>query len=364
MPSTESSTVATMSQKKKQKELKNKNFNSRDSFDASNNNNSTRQRRGGNDNSEGGKLNNSAGGNPQAPYSGTPSKRSPKRKTSSINDSFKENEAAAGNVSSPSPHSPAWMPEWLKFFDQYRRKMGIFINGDRVQYFILALIMINAIMMGVATFPIVKENEATKAIFNQIDRVFLIIFTIESGLQLIYHGWTLFKDGFLVFDMLIVILSWALDGTQVIRAFRIFRALRLVTRVEVMRHLVSAMFAVMPKLGAIFALMSLVFYIFGVMFTQLYKNLSKECYDPESAECYDPDGYFSSLPRTLFTLFQIMCLVSRYFLPDFLCGPISSSVCSLLIIIRTNGQMYIVLHIKNIGGHGFPLFPSLSYLRL
>lgn len=312
MPNTGSSAVAMVLQKKSREE--------------SSNNNSIRQRRGGPGDSlpsvdEQVKLNNFTNGNPQAPQSDTPKKRSPKRKTSSINDSFKENEPESSNVSSPPAPSPSWMPNWLKFFDQYRRKMGIFINGDRVQHFILSLITINAIMMGVATFPIVKENEGTKAIFETIDQVFLIIFTIESGLQLIYHGWTLFKDGFLVFDMLIVILSWALDGTQVIRAFRIFRALRLVTRVEVMRNLVTAMFDVMPKLGAIFALMSLVFYIFGVMFTQLYKNLSTECYDPESAECYDPDGYFSSLSRTLFTLFQIMCLVSHCSDQNFSAGP-------------------------------------------
>jgi len=217
-----------------------------------------------------------------------------KEKTNN-DDSFRINEASVVNVPSPS-----WMPSWLKPIDQGRRTMGRFINGDRFQYFILTLIMINAIMMGLATFPLVKENPQISDIFEIIDRVFLIIFTIESGLQLIYLGWYIFKDGFLIFDLLIVILSWALEGTQVIRAFRIFRALRLVTRVETMRNLVSAMFDVMPKLGAIFALMCLVFYIFGVMFTQLYKDLSKEGLDPM--------GYFSSLPNTLFTLFQIMCL--------------------------------------------------------
>ncbi|KAL3795086.1 hypothetical protein ACHAWO_009249 [Cyclotella atomus] len=210
-------------------------------------------------------------------------------------DSFRSNEAPAVNAPSPS-----WMPHWLKPVDQARRSMGRFINCDRFQYFILILITINAIMMGVATFPFVKSNPQISNVFELIDKVFLVIFTIESGLQLLYQGWYIFKDGFLVFDLLIVILSWALEGTQVIRSFRIFRALRLVTRVETMRNLVLAMFDVMPKLGAIFALLALVFYIFGVMMTQLYKDLSKQGDDPM--------GYFSSLPRTLFTLFQIMCL--------------------------------------------------------
>jgi hypothetical protein len=253
-------------------------------------------------------LNDSERSNPQNPQSGNSrarrpagpkkSRRNTDRSKQQSSDSFRSNESAGGNTPSPS-----WMPCWLKPIDQARRSMGRFINCDRFQYFILTLIMINAVMMGVATFPFVKENPEISDDFELLDQIFLVIFTVESGLQLIYHGLYLFKDGFLVFDMLIVILSWALEGTQVIRAFRIFRALRLVTRVATTRNLVSAMFDVMPKLGAIFSLMCLVFYIFGVMFTQLYKDMSKEGLDPM--------GYFSSLPNTLFTLFQIMCLVSH-----------------------------------------------------
>jgi hypothetical protein len=231
---------------------------------------------------------------------------SPKRSPTSRNGSkLSTDETFSDNGQShANPPSPSWIPQYLQPIDQARRSMGRIINSDRVQYFILTLIVINAIMMGVATFPIIKNNPTLNEIFDAIDTVFLIVFTIESGLQLIYHGWYIFKDGFLVFDMLIVILSWALEGTQVIRAFRIFRALRLVTRVKTMRNLIKAMIEVVPKLTAIFTLMCLIFYIFGVMFTQLYKDLSKEG--------HDPSGYFSSLPMSLFTLFQIMCLVSEY----------------------------------------------------
>ena len=228
-------------------------------------------------------------------------RNSRQNKTSQDEDSFRNNDASGANIP---PSFPSWLPAWIQPVDELRRSMGRFINSDNVQYFVLTLITINAIMMGVATFSFVKDDPQTSQVFEAIDQVFLIIFTIESGLQLLYHGWYIFQDGFLVFDMLIVILSWALQGTgtQVFRAFRIFRALRLVTRIETMRNLLSAMFDVMPKLGGIFALLALVFYIFGVMFTNLYKDLSKTGDDPM--------GYFSTLPRTLFTLFQIMCLVS------------------------------------------------------
>merc|ERR1712232_692263 len=101
-------------------------------------------------------------------------------------------------------------------------------------------------MMGIATFPTVKNDPDVNARFELVDQIFLILFTIESALQLLYHGWTLFNDGFLVFDLLIVVTSWAMDGVTVFRAFRIFRALRLVTRIDTMKNLVLALFSVIP----------------------------------------------------------------------------------------------------------------------
>ena len=119
-------------------------------------------------------------------------------------------------------------------------------------------------------------------------------------MQFIYHGFRLFLDGWLVFDFIIILLSWAFASAQIIRAFRIFRALRLITRVEVMRNLVTALFSVMPRMAAIGLLLFLIFYIFAVMFTSLFKNLYRE-----KLTIWD---YFGRLDATFFTLFQIMTL--------------------------------------------------------
>ena len=162
-----------------------------------------------------------------------------------IRESFKE------NIDSLDEGRVISLPTWMEQLNQARIFAGRIINNETVQLIILMMIVVNAVMMGVATFPVVEENDKMRDIFELADETFLIIFTVESGIQLLYHGWTLFKDGFLVVDLLIVVLSWALHGTNVIRAFRIFRALRLVTRVETMRKLVMALIAVFPKMAAI-----------------------------------------------------------------------------------------------------------------
>ncbi|KAL7502406.1 hypothetical protein ACHAXN_000374, partial [Cyclotella atomus] len=183
---------------------------------------------------------------------------------------------------------------------RFRKQIGCIVNNNKVQGFILALIVINAIMMGVATFPFVKNNPDVSEKFETIDEIFLIIFTIESAMQLTYHGLSLFKDAWLVFDLTIVALSWALVGMKVFRAFRIFRALRLVGRIDVMRNLIHALISVLPNLTGILLLLFLVFYIFAVMFTQLYKDVSNEY--PHQRQ------YFVELPETFFSLFQMMTL--------------------------------------------------------
>jgi hypothetical protein len=190
----------------------------------------------------------------------------------------------------------------ISHLNKARKQIGKTVNDERIQGFILALIVINAIMMGIATFPVVKDSPNVSSKFELIDQIFLIIFTIEAAMQLAFHGWTLFKDAFLVFDLTIVALSWALEGVKVARAFRIFRALRLITRIDVMRNLIKALISVLPNLTGIAMLLFLVFYIFAVMFTQLFKDASKQY--PRTQQ------YFVALPETFFTLFQMMTLVS------------------------------------------------------
>ena len=177
-----------------------------------------------------------------------------------------------------------------------RLKCGEIVNHHQVQHVIIALIIINAVMMGLATFDFVTDNPPVDSAFEVTDTVFLVIFTVELAMQLIYHGYKLFLDGWLLFDFIIVILSWSFASLQIVRAFRIFRALRIVTRIETMRNLVAALFDIMPRLGAITALLLLIFYIFAVLFTQLFGDLELS------------GNYFTRLDYSLFTLFVMMTM--------------------------------------------------------
>lgn len=186
--------------------------------------------------------------------------------------------------------------EEIQNFNKLRLLCGDIVNHPKAQLFIIVLIVVNAFMMGVGTFDFVTENPAVEAAFETTDLVFLYIFTFELGLQMVFRGYTLFMDGWLVFDLLIVVLSWSFAQLQIIRAFRIFRALRIITRIETMRNLVMALFDIMPRLGAITALLLLIFYIFAVLFTQLFGELELS------------GDYFNRLDHSLLTLFVMMTM--------------------------------------------------------
>lgn len=147
--------------------------------------------------------------------------------------------SAMGNAT-----EPTYWEDTKKRIRHFRSWCGIVVNNERVQYAIVVCIFINAAMMGVATYEFIKTNQMASDVFRQADLFFLIIFTIELLFQFIHLGPRLLLDGWLVFDLIVIIPSWLAVGksgmanVQIIRAFRIFRALRLVTRVKIMKDLI------------------------------------------------------------------------------------------------------------------------------
>jgi len=198
-------------------------------------------------------------------------------------------------------------------------KLGRLMN--LIDPVIIVLILLNAIMMGLGTFDFVEKNIQINDIFEQIDRIFLYIFTVEIILSSTHYlrlDSIIYSEGslgflpmhakeaaerkanlpWIIFDALVVILSWSFAKLSIIRAFRILRALRLIARVESMKRVVKGLLSVGPKMSMVAFLLSILLLVFGIMFTQLFKNLYIEGYTSED--------YFGTFFLTLLTLFQIM----------------------------------------------------------
>eukprot|EP00574_Skeletonema_japonicum_P010190 CAMPEP_0201728320 /NCGR_PEP_ID=MMETSP0593-20130828/15450_1 /ASSEMBLY_ACC=CAM_ASM_000672 /TAXON_ID=267983 /ORGANISM="Skeletonema japonicum, Strain CCMP2506" /LENGTH=370 /DNA_ID=CAMNT_0048220379 /DNA_START=242 /DNA_END=1351 /DNA_ORIENTATION=+ len=188
----------------------------------------------------------------------------------------------------------------LRNINIYRRKVGEIVHDERFDVFILILIAINSVLYGVATFPSIKQNADLISDFEKVDLAILIVFTVESCMNIFYEGKRFVRDGWLIFDLLIVIVSWAATRFKSLQVFRIFRAFRFLTKVQILRNVVVALFSVVPAIAAITVLLLLILYIFSVMYTQLFKDYFEKGYTTAD--------YFGTLDLTVFTLFQIMCL--------------------------------------------------------
>ena len=102
--------------------------------------------------------------------------------------------------------------------------------------FITLVIMINAITLGLETSAEIKLEYGK--FLSIIDKIALSIFTIELIVKISVYKLKFFKDGWNLFDFIIVVVSLipASGPFSVLRAFRIFRTLRLLSIVPSMKR--------------------------------------------------------------------------------------------------------------------------------
>ena len=151
-------------------------------------------------------------------------------------------------------------------------KIKNIIESNLFTKFIIYLIVLNGITMGLETSKTFMLSFGTYAsIFNQI---VITIFTIEIALRIYVHRISFFKDPWSLFDFFIVAISLVPSsaGFEVFRVLRVLRLFRLITVVPQMKKIVSALISVIPGMLSVIALMTLFFYIFAIMATQLFSE--------------------------------------------------------------------------------------------
>ena len=184
--------------------------------------------------------------------------------------------------------------------NQLRYRCGRIINNEKSQRLIIAVIIFNSIMLGLGTFNFVFENNVLHKTFGTIDFICLAFFTLEMMLQIIYRKWQILRDNWLVFDFVVIAVSWVTQSMGIGRAFRILKVSRLVVRMYDLRDLVEALMLCIPRICAVGVLLLLVLYAYGVILTSLFRDLY--------ADGYLDEDYFSRLDKTIFTLFQMMTM--------------------------------------------------------
>ncbi len=171
-----------------------------------------------------------------------------------------------------------------------------FLARPAVANGVLALIIINAVILGLETSPAVMQ--AWGPTLMALDKAILAVFVVEIVLRIVAHRGAFFRDPWSVFDLLVVAIALAPASGPfaVLRALRVLRVLRILTIVPSMRRVVGGLLSAIPGLGSIAAVLGLIFYVFAVIATKLFGAAFPE--------------WFGTLGGSLYTLFQVMTLES------------------------------------------------------
>jgi voltage-gated sodium channel len=163
---------------------------------------------------------------------------------------------------------------------------------------VVAVIIANAVVVGLETSRPLATTYAR--LFSVAHGAVLVFFIAELGVRIGACGFrlgTFLRDGWNLFDFLVVVLS-LVPGvgafTTVARIARVLRVARLVSISPKLRLIIGTMTRSIPSLGHVSMLLALLLYCYAVIGVNLFG-------------AHDP-AHWGSLGRALLTLFQILTL--------------------------------------------------------
>jgi len=163
-----------------------------------------------------------------------------------------------------------------------------------VQNGVIALILINAVLLGMETSPRIMASWGK--LITTLDHAILTVFVVEIASLLFARGWRFFKDPWSVFDFVVVGIALipASGPFAVLRSLRVLRVLRLISKIPSIRKVVGALLGALPGMASVFGLVMILFYVNAVIATKLFGQ--------------DFPELFGNLGMSFFTLFQVMTL--------------------------------------------------------
>ena len=172
------------------------------------------------------------------------------------------------------------------------------VNKAAFEYTIIALILLNGVFLGLGTSPVLAQQYGD--LLNLGNQIVLGVFIVEALLKMIALAPRVdmyFRDGWNVFDFLVIVFSLIPatgEFAMVARLARLLRVLRLISAIRELRLIVAALVRSIPSVGHVMLLMSIIVYIYAIIGYQLFHE-------------HDP-MHWRSLGISVLTLFNIITL--------------------------------------------------------
>lgn len=172
------------------------------------------------------------------------------------------------------------------------------VNKAAFEYTIIALILLNGVFLGLGTSPVLAQQYGD--LLHLGNKIVLGVFIVEALLKMIALAPRVdmyFRDGWNVFDFLVIVFSLIPatgEFAMVARLARLLRVLRLISAIMELRLIVAALVRSIPSVGHVMLLMSIIVYIYAIIGYQLFHE-------------HDP-MHWRNLGISVLTLFNIITL--------------------------------------------------------
>jgi voltage-gated sodium channel len=166
----------------------------------------------------------------------------------------------------------------------------------RFQVLSMSVIILNGAVLGAMTFP--RVETAAGGFLHRLDYACLAFFTFEVAAGIMSFGrrpWRYFKDGWNVFDFVIVVASFLpglRENVTILRMLRLARIVRIFRNLPSLRLILVAAGKALPKSAGVMALTGLVMYLWAMIgWIAFWES------DPE---------HFGTVGKALLNLFQLV----------------------------------------------------------
>ena len=172
------------------------------------------------------------------------------------------------------------------------------VNSNWFEYFIIGVIIVNGALLGLETSAVIADAYGRwLELGNQVALGIFIVEAILKMLALWPRMQDYFRDGWNIFDFMVIVFALIPATGQfamIARLARLLRVVRLISAIRDLRLIVAALVRSIPSVGHVIMLMSVVVYIYAIMGFHLFHT-----HDPE---------HWGSLGVSLLTLFNIITL--------------------------------------------------------
>ena len=155
-------------------------------------------------------------------------------------------------------------------------------NHPSFDVIIMVCIILNTLVLMLKWYD---QPQSVTDLTEGLNYMFAGIFTMEAMIKIFAHGKTYFKDGWNLFDFVIVIGTFVGiiisqtttvevgPSTTIVRSFRIFRVFRLVKRAKSLKLMFTTFIVTLPALANVGGLLMLLLYLYSILGMYLFSEV-------------------------------------------------------------------------------------------